>query len=164
MAEEDIFHASLNLEEAYYAEGYREGATLGAQQGLIEGRIYGAQIAYERFLQVGLLYAKLDIWRAYATHGDSKPKLDKALARLEALLEALPRTNEEAEPGADYEAVLAGAIAKAKVIASLVGERMSLAQQGFLVDDAQASRDLEDGAEGAALLRGGKRLGCGSAN
>jgi hypothetical protein len=158
----DLFDASLNLEETYYADGYKEGSEIGAKQGLIEGRIYGAQVSYERFLQVGLLYAKLDLWRAQAAQSPTKPKLEKSLDRLQALLDALPRTNDEAQPGADFESVMAGAIAKAKVISSQMGERTSLTQQGFILEDAQASQDLEDGAEGAALLRGGKRTGCGS--
>lgn len=152
--------SSLNLEELYYQEGFTEGSRVGETQGLIEGRIYGSEISYERYLSLGLLYGKMSYWKA-KHRGNSRMTIQ--LAKLAELLDSVPRNNDEAKEGQDYETTMRSALRKMKVISSLCGES-SLVKQGIELDSntAKISGDLEDGAEIAVKLRGGKSTGCGT--
>lgn len=153
------FDQSLDLEETYYREGFEEGTRDGEKQGLIEGRIYGSELSYERFLALGLLYGKISIWKCKYTN---ESRIMKHIAKVEELLISVPRTNDETLDGEEYDTIMGLAIGKMKVIASICGET-SLVKQGIIMDSpsTEITADLEDGAELAVKLRRGKAKGCG---
>lgn len=154
---------SLGLEDAYYKSGHDEGTRTGEITGLIEGRIYGSEIAFERYFALGQLLGRLDLWKAQYV---DNPRLTKHIQRAFDLVEAMPKDNEETREGQDYETVLAAITGKMKVISSLCGSSENLIRQG-IVPDAQlqtSNTDLEDGGELAVQLRGGQRKGCATAD
>ena len=52
----------LRLEETYHAEGHALGETDGTHAGLLEGRAFGLQRAFERFSAMGRLHGRSVIW------------------------------------------------------------------------------------------------------
>ena len=145
--------APLSLEDAYYNAGYEEGSAVGHEQGLIEGRIYGSEVSYERFFAVGLLYSRVAIWKMDRVGQD---RILKHIAKVEDILRRIPLDNGETAEGEDYETLFALAVSKTKVITSLCGES-NLTKQGIVQASSsdRTSHDLEDGAEISVKLRGG---------
>ncbi|KAF3906983.1 hypothetical protein ABW21_db0204214 [Orbilia brochopaga] len=60
----DIFDAVLNLEEDFYAIGYREGVAAGRTAGRLEGRALGIEKGFEKYLALGLIRGRTKLWHA----------------------------------------------------------------------------------------------------
>jgi hypothetical protein len=61
---DDIFDAALNLEDTSYSEGYALGHSDGSKAGLIEGRAFGLEKGFEKFLEMGRLHGRAVVWGA----------------------------------------------------------------------------------------------------
>ncbi|KAF3760657.1 DUF1715-domain-containing protein [Cryphonectria parasitica EP155] len=111
MASSDPFDDVLNLEDRFYSEGYEQGVADGARVGRIEGRSFGIEKGFEKFVEAGRLYSRSVVWanrlpqsqarlqvseasdvaaaastvpaEASSTAGRTLPKLDKGGSRLE---------------------------------------------------------------------------------
>lgn len=145
--EDDPFDAVLNLEEQYYAEGYSAGVADGERAGLIEGRLFGMEKGFEKFLEMGRLNGRAKVWAARLEKGKSfavkggdgagdligkeeelKPlrhseRLEKHVTTLCALseIESLDMRNTEDAVG-EFDDRYKRAVAKVKVIESIIGE------------------------------------------
>lgn len=60
--EPDLFASLLNLEETYYDEGYTAGVADGERAGLVEGRIFGLEKGFEKYLRMGRLRGRAVVW------------------------------------------------------------------------------------------------------
>lgn len=60
--EEDPFDSLLNLEEKFYDDGYQLGVADGSRAGRIEGRAFGLEKAFEKFLPMGVLHGRSTVW------------------------------------------------------------------------------------------------------
>ena len=60
--EEDPFDAVQNLEEQYYREGYALGLADGIKAGHREGRFFGLEKGFEKFLEMGQLRGRSIVW------------------------------------------------------------------------------------------------------
>lgn len=60
--EEDPFDSLLNLEEKFYGDGYQLGVADGSRAGRIEGRAFGLEKAFEKFLPMGILHGRSTVW------------------------------------------------------------------------------------------------------
>ena len=60
--EEDPFDRLLDLEDTFYNEGYELGVADGARAGLIEGRVFGLEKGFEKFIDMGRLHGRSVIW------------------------------------------------------------------------------------------------------
>lgn len=70
----------LNYERKCYNEGYAEGLSKGREQGFVEGRELGIQTGFQRYLSLGVLAGRAELWNR------DRNKLDeKVLARLDKL-------------------------------------------------------------------------------
>ncbi len=58
----DPFDVLLNLEQTFYNEGYAAGVADGERAGLIEGRIFGLEKGFEKYMRMGRLQGKAVIW------------------------------------------------------------------------------------------------------
>jgi len=58
----DPFDDVLNLEDQFYAEGYRQGIKDGGEAGKVEGRSFGLEKGFEKFAESGRLYGKAVVW------------------------------------------------------------------------------------------------------
>ncbi|RDA94284.1 hypothetical protein CP533_0577 [Ophiocordyceps camponoti-saundersi (nom. inval.)] len=55
---EDVLH----IEDRYYREGYQRGLDDGAKAGRVEGRCFGMEKGFEKFLEGGRLAGKAIVW------------------------------------------------------------------------------------------------------
>jgi hypothetical protein len=58
----DPFDTLLNLEQTYYNDGYAAGVADGERAGLIEGRIFGLEKGFEKYMRMGRLHGKAVVW------------------------------------------------------------------------------------------------------
>jgi len=61
---DDIFDAALNLEDTSYSEGYDLGHSDGSRAGLLEGRAFGLEKGFEKFLEMGRFHGRACVWGA----------------------------------------------------------------------------------------------------
>lgn len=134
---EELFDPLLNLEEQYYDEGYEEGKKDGKHAGYLEGKQFGLQTGYQRFLSIGILQARVDIWKEKLQDNE---KVQKHLNQLETVVKNIPMSNKE-EDVEDFEKRLKKAKAKSKVISS-VGKDTSFPVQ--LYDDQVELKHSEE--------------------
>ncbi|KAF2840732.1 DUF1715-domain-containing protein [Patellaria atrata CBS 101060] len=151
MAATDPFEALLNLEETYYNEGYALGTSDGSRAGRIEGRLFGLEKGFEKFVSMGTLHGKATILAARLPRKRSTEeegleekelstgnkrggeevmpqlkggeRLEKHVRTLYALVkpESLDTRNTE-DAIAEFDARLKRAQAKVKVLERLIGE------------------------------------------
>ncbi|PSN64081.1 hypothetical protein BS50DRAFT_460635, partial [Corynespora cassiicola Philippines] len=58
----DPFDTLLTLEDTLYTSAYDLGASDGAHAGRIEGRIFGLEKGFEKFLALGALHGRSQVW------------------------------------------------------------------------------------------------------
>lgn len=139
VAEEDPFDTLLNLEEQYYQEGYALGVADGSKAGRIEGRTFGLEKGFEKYVALGMLAGQCTIWQSRlgstnieAPTGQTLPpltnnsRLAKNVETLAALVDVDTLAHENTEDAvAEFDERLKAARGKAKVIANIVGEPMA---------------------------------------
>ena len=60
--EDDPFDSLLRIEEQYYKEGYDLGVKDGSHAGLIEGRLFGLEKGFEKYVTIGTLHGRSVLW------------------------------------------------------------------------------------------------------
>ena len=60
--ENDPFDSVLNLESQFYDEGFALGVADGARAGHIEGRAFGLEKGFEKFIEMGRLHGRSIVW------------------------------------------------------------------------------------------------------
>ena len=60
--EDDLFDSILDLEDQYYQEGYDLGVKDGTQAGLLEGRLFGLEKGFEKYVAMGTLHGRSVLW------------------------------------------------------------------------------------------------------
>lgn len=145
----DIFEDLLNLETNFYDEGYKEGMADGKKAGLREGAEFGIQTGYQRYIALGVLRGRLQIWRAKffnnndsSDHHPNAERIKKNIEGLEAMLKDISTTNSN-EDVSQLEALLRKAKSKAKVTASLIKDVEPL----LYYDGTVGLRSTEDAIE-----------------
>lgn len=114
----------LNLEQEYYEQGYQEGQDFSTKQQYIEGKEYGYQTGFQRFLIVGYIQGLLGSWKHNIDDyekGSKNISLRNHLEQLGELVNNIPITN-----GADevklFETRINKARNKVRVIANICKE------------------------------------------
>jgi len=64
MMETDPFDDLLGLEDQFYNEGHQLGVTEGAKAGKIEGRVFGLEKGFEKYMEIGKLHGRSIVWAA----------------------------------------------------------------------------------------------------
>lgn len=60
--ESDLFDDLLGLEDRFYKEGFQLGTADGAKAGRIEGRAFGLEKGFEKYVEIGRLHGKSLVW------------------------------------------------------------------------------------------------------
>ncbi|MCJ1404747.1 hypothetical protein MMC11_007973 [Xylographa trunciseda] len=60
--EDDPFDSVLNLESQFYDEGHALGIADGTRAGHIEGRVFGLEKGFEKFIEMGKLHGRSIVW------------------------------------------------------------------------------------------------------
>ncbi len=142
------FDEVLGLEEQFYNDGFHQGYADGINAGRIEGRTFGLEKGFEKYVESGKLYGKSLVWANRIAgkkisvdpgteHGlQSRPheklslpqipsnqRLSKHLQILHAVSEAASLSTENTEEAvSDFDDRLKRAQAKAKLVERIVGE------------------------------------------
>ena len=72
--EEDPFDSLLSLEDQFYNEGYKLGNADGVRAGQIEGRIFGLERGFEKYLEMGKLYGRAVVWSSRLPISKGEPR------------------------------------------------------------------------------------------
>lgn len=74
----------------YYIEGHQEGQKDGEKAGFIEGRQFGIQTGFQRFLTLGILQGRTEIWKDQVQErADSAVKHERLAKNVDQMKEAL---------------------------------------------------------------------------
>ena len=142
--DEDLFGEVLNLEDQYYHEGYDLGVADGSRSGRIEGRTFGLEKGFEKFVKMGRLHGKAVVWEARlpAVSSSDTPesqdssktlpplqapsgnaRLRKHVERMAALSDPNDLSTENSEDAvSEFDDRLKDAKAKATLISRMAGE------------------------------------------
>jgi hypothetical protein len=71
---DDLFDAIFNLEDKSYEQGYHLGVADGSRAGRIEGRAFGLEKGFAKFLSAGKLHGRACVWGARSAASDKKEK------------------------------------------------------------------------------------------
>lgn len=140
----DPFDDLLGLEEQYFADGHALGVQDGSKAGRIEGRIFGLEKGFEKYLVMGELAGQCSIWRARLHQNTrntqnadnseiarvkpiaSSDRLTKHIETLSALVDAETLSHQNTEDDvAEFDERLKLAQGKARVIANIVNPASS---------------------------------------
>lgn len=138
----------LNLEDEYYKEGYKEGQEHSTKQQYVEGKEYGYQTGFQRFLVVGYIQGLVEHWQLnLASYGPNTKSLESHLSQLAELVQSIPTNNGDSEVEV-YEKQLSKARNKLRVVAMLAKESWKIAKLDELVRDVggqlQVSENPDD--------------------
>lgn len=96
------FDNLLNLEEQYYQEGFREGQNENITQNFLEGKQYGLQVGFQRFILLGQMEGLCNVIESY---GLQNPVLVKNIQTIRTLMKDVKMNNDD-ESVVEYEKVL----------------------------------------------------------
>jgi hypothetical protein len=68
----DPFDDLLGLEDKFYDEGFQLGSTDGAKAGRIEGRAFGLEKGFEKYIESGRLHGRSIVWAGRLAQSKSK--------------------------------------------------------------------------------------------
>lgn len=122
----------LDLEQQYYQEGYEEGQREATHHQFIEGKEYGYQTGFQRFIIIGYMRGVAEIWRKEDGKTIEK-SMESHLNQLDRLLD-VPMTNGDSEV-AVYEKNVAKARNKLRVIATIRKDQARISKLDQLVDE-----------------------------
>ena len=136
---EDPFDSLLNLEDDFYNEGYDRGVTDGSRAGYLEGRRFGVEKGFEKFVSAARIHGRATVWAArlppssgepsaFGTNSalvrlPNNPRLVKHIQTLRALVDPSTLSIENNEDAvSEMDDRLNRAKAKVKVIEKIIGE------------------------------------------
>lgn len=153
---------------SFYQEGYTLGLADGEQAGRIEGRVFGLEKGFEKFLELGRLQGRCSVWKARISYsiippttgegtGPAKgvhitsPRVQKQVESLALLLTNPPFKNDE-ESVEEVEETLKRGRNKTKILSNILGEK-----EGVNVIKSRAV-DEESIEDAGMVARGAGRI------
>lgn len=139
----------LNIEEQYYDEGYREGQNQSTSEQYKEGKEFGYQTGFQRFLIVGYVKGLYQYWQKNIEQYDkaARKSIQLHLALVNSLINDLKLTNGDAEVAA-FEKTVVKIRNKLRVLASLTKESWKINQVDNLMKEIggqpQVSENVDD--------------------
>ena len=95
----------LNLEEEQYELGFKEGQIQGTKDQYLEGKEYGYQTGFQRFLIIGYIQELMKFWLSHIDQYNNSSSLRNHLNNLEDIMAQISITNGDKEVE-DYEKIL----------------------------------------------------------
>ncbi|CAK9437316.1 uncharacterized protein LODBEIA_P16940 [Lodderomyces beijingensis] len=112
----------LNLEEESYKLGFDEGTAENAKQQLMEGKQYGYQTGFQRFLIVGYMQGLVIDWEEQAHAYSNWAQIEPRVKSLRSLVFDIPTSNGDDEV-VEFETKLHKARNKLSVVVGLTKEQ-----------------------------------------
>ncbi|KAK6334325.1 hypothetical protein TWF730_003540 [Orbilia blumenaviensis] len=144
----DLLDSVLNLEEEYYTLGHQEGSLAAAKTGRLEGRAFGIETAFQKYLTLGVIKGRTKVWSSRSSisptstsESETKmaitnPRHIKHLELLQTLTTTPPIRNEEEDVEEVDDRIRRGK-AKVKILENTLKE-------GVPDDDDDDDDDDED--------------------
>lgn len=89
----------LNLEQQYYQEGYEKGANEKAKENYVEGKQFGLQVGFQRFLILGQIQGIIEVLKGSL---EDKSTVSRNVENIDSLLAAIEMSNDD-DAVAGYE-------------------------------------------------------------
>lgn len=164
--EADPFDDVLGLEDQFYNEGYQQGITDGAKAGKIEGRLFGLEKGFEKFVEAGKLHGRSVIWGArLAQDGNQSSPVVREFSGGEADLQSLPQLSKNPRLSKHVRSVYALAepdtlsTANSEDAASDFDDRLKRANGKVkLIEKLLGEEGHADGASGSGQLHSGNNI------
>lgn len=136
----------LNLEQEYYQQGYEEGQEFSTRQQFLEGKEYGYQTGFQRFLIIGYIQGLVNYW-LFNTDKYGSESFEKHLIQLNDLLKDIPTTNGVDEVK-EYERRVLKSRNKIRIIANICKEQWKVNNLDKLINDVggqlQVSENMDE--------------------
>ncbi|KAI5970658.1 hypothetical protein CANMA_000249 [Candida margitis] len=144
----------LNIEQEQYQIGYQEGVKQSAQQQYLEGKQYGYQTGFQRFLIVGYIQGLIKEWDDnLENYGNNKSVINGHLQQLKGYVgyndgggDKLSMSNDE-QSVADYEMKLKKARNKLRVICGIVKESWKVNDLDKLMGEVGGSMQVSENVD-----------------
>ncbi|KAK6204769.1 uncharacterized protein RJT21DRAFT_111327 [Scheffersomyces amazonensis] len=135
----------LNLENQYYNEGFKEGQSHATKQQYLEGKEYGYQTGFQRFLIIGYIQGLVDEWKKNINI-EQYSSIRNHIDQLDKLLSDIPITNGD-EQVAQFEIKLTKARNKLRVIVTIVKESWKVDKLDELVKELGGELHVSENVE-----------------
>ena len=138
---------------SFYAEGHALGVADSEVAGRTEGRIFGLEKGFQKFLELGRLQGRCAVWGARHTMPPEKPavianaRAEKNIRALSLLLTNPPFKNDE-ESVEEVEETLKLGRAKVKVLERMLDEK----EVSLREDRNTGEQNIEDLGMGTATI------------
>ncbi|ODV97752.1 hypothetical protein PACTADRAFT_47611 [Pachysolen tannophilus NRRL Y-2460] len=153
----------LDLESDFYEEGYNQGLNETTKQEYTDGKEYGIQISFQRFLVMGYYRSVIEHWKtillAKTTENDRKAStLLNTLNKLAYLVDNLSFENTE-ENGLIYDSTLKKIKYKLRIINTQlinmkIGINDNLRNAGTLLTDIGGRLEIDNGSSSTDVDNG----------
>lgn len=114
----------------------------GKRAGLSEGRQFGIQTAYQRFLSVGVLKGRIAVWKK---RSDLSERSLKNISALESLLEDIPMENDD-QSVEEYEKRWKKAKSKVLAVKASIKDGADLNLYEHKIGTKAAEMTIEEGS------------------
>jgi flagellar biosynthesis/type III secretory pathway protein FliH len=110
----------------FYEEGYNDGLQAGTKAGFAEGREFGVQTGYQRFLDLGLLQGRVIVWEEQVADLPES-KQQKTVERLQQIKQLIHQEeptyflSNDSVVVHQYETMMKKAKAKVRTLAASIG-------------------------------------------
>lgn len=146
---------TTSVTNRYYQDGYNQGLADGERAGRVEGRIFGLEKGFDKFLEFGTIQGRYSVWKARqeSTNPDptfSSPRLLKHVKQLGELVESVSTKNDEVSVE-EFEDTLRRIKAKVRIISSALGEKGQ--DEKVAINSNRGEESIEDGNFGANVRR-----------
>lgn len=95
--ETDPFDDLLGLEDQFYNEGHQLGVTEGAKAGKIEGRVFGLEKGFEKYMEIGKLHGRSIVWGARLPQKGASGNVQSTSAAAAGVTKGEESSNEEGQ-------------------------------------------------------------------
>lgn len=122
---DDNMDLILNLEEQYYREGYLEGQAESTKRQYKEGKEYGYQTGFQRFLVLGYIKGLVEYWEKNLDKYEASESIRHHIDQTWILIKLVDLSNDD-EAVKRYEKSILKIRNKARILASLCKEQHKL--------------------------------------
>lgn len=137
----------LNLEEQYYEEGYREGQEESTRLQYIEGKEYGYQTGFQRFLVVGYIKGLIEYWESHLESYGSSKSISGHINQIKGVIDNIPLKNDD-EAVALYEKSINKIRNKVRIVGTITKELYKVSQLDDIIKEVggnlQVSENVDD--------------------
>ncbi|CDR47448.1 CYFA0S32e00430g1_1 [Cyberlindnera fabianii] len=117
----------LNLEEQFYQEGFREGQAESTKKSYIEGKEYGLQFGFQKFVLMGEVNAIVELLANGLVGEPLSSQAESNLSQMRELLDQIKMDN-ESENVLESQRIMIKVKNKLRVLSNLIKKQVTLNQ------------------------------------